>query len=345
MNKITNNTLRWQSYINRLFFLFLLLCTIFEVCAANSKPFPFSYGNQYKSFKNILLPHDANQVNTIFQDNSGLIWVGTKNGLFSYDGYRIQDYVLEADSETKDIFSIVQIDSVRLCLGTGRGILFFNLFTEQYEPVNAQLKKIRTVRSLALFDKKLWIGSRDKDLYCYDFEKDSLMSVPLTASDEQTIIYSLVPTEAKLYIGSYGGLSFYNPIKKKRERLPLPEQYENEMVNSLLWDEGRNCLWVGTEGALFQYIPDTRQINKIPSFPANSFKTLTLDGKKDLVVGTDNGLYIYGVESHKLEHIVHDSRNKQSLCNNIVWCAFTDKAKNVWLGTDRGSSLAVYHPK
>ena len=73
------------------------------------------------------------------------------------------------------------------------------------------------------------------------------------------------------------------------------------MVNSLLWDEGRNCLWVGTEGALFQYIPDTRQINKIPSFPANSFKTLTLDGKKDLVVGTDNGLYIYGVESHKLE--------------------------------------------
>ena len=101
MNKITNNTLRWQSYINRLFFLFLLLCTIFEVCAANSKPFPFSYGNQYKSFKNILLPHDANQVNTIFQDNSGLIWVGTKNGLFSYDGYRIQDYVLEADSIPK----------------------------------------------------------------------------------------------------------------------------------------------------------------------------------------------------------------------------------------------------
>lgn len=344
MNKITNNTLRWQSYINRLFFLFLLLCTIFEVCAANSKPYPFSYGNQYKSFKNILLPHDANQVNTIFQDNSGLIWVGTKNGLFSYDGYRIQDYVLEADSETKDIFSIVQIDSVRLCLGTGRGILFFNLFTEQYEPVNAQLKKIRTVRSLALFDKKLWIGSRDKDLYCYDFEQDSLMSVPLTASKEQTIIYSLAPTEDKLYIGSYSGLSFYNPIKKKRERFPLPEQYENEMVNSLLWDEGRNCLWVGTEGALFQYIPNTRQINKIPSFPANSFKTLTLDGKKDLVVGTDNGLYIYGVESHKLEHIVHDSRNKQSLCNNIVWCAFTDKAKNVWLGTDRGFSLAVYHP-
>ena len=70
---------------------------------------------------------------------------------------------------------------------------------------------------MALFDKKLWIGSRDKDLYCYDFEKDSLMSVPLTASDEQTIIYSLVPTEAKLYIGSYGGLSFYNPIKKKEK--------------------------------------------------------------------------------------------------------------------------------
>lgn len=343
INEIMNNTLKRQSYINRLFFLFLLLCTIPEVCAANSKSFPFSYDNQYKSFKNILLPHDANQVNTIFQDSSGLIWAGTKNGLFSYDGYRIQDYTMKAGPDTKTIYSITQIDSTHLCLGTGEGLLLFNLYTEQYESVNPQLKKIKGVRSLALFDKKLWIGSYNAGLFCYDFEQDLLKEIPLDSFNDNTIIYSLTSVGRKLYIGSYSGLSCYDTRKEIRESIPLPEQYKDLMVNSLLWDKQRNCLWVGAEGYLFQYIPDTKEIHTIPSFPVNSFKTLTLDGKQDLVIGTDNGLYVYEVESRKLEHIVHDSRNKQSLCNNIIWCAFTDRANNVWLGTDRGFSLAAYH--
>lgn len=343
MFEITAEKLGRKIHTDKLFILVLLLCVMFEIRADNNKPFPFSYDNQYKSFKNVFLPHDANLINTIFQDNSGLIWMGTKNGLFSYDGYRIQDYTIKSDSDTKNIFSIVQIDSTHLCLGTGRGLLLFNLYTEQYEPVNPSLQKIRTVRSLAIFDNKLWVGSRDDGLYFYDFVQQSLQNIPLTPIDDKTIVYSFAPTDEKLYIGSYGGLSVYDPIKKKREKIHLPDQYKNLMVNSLLWDKGRNCLWVGTEGYLFQYHADTHEISVASPFSVNSFKTLTLDGKKDLVIGTDNGLYIYGVESQRLEHVVHDSRNKQSLCNNIVWCAFTDKANNIWLGTDHGFSLAACH--
>ncbi len=343
MTKITTDNLRGNIYTNRLFFLFLLICTITEICADNRKPYLFSYENQYKSFKNVLLPHDANQVNAIFQDRSGLMWIGTKNGLFSYDGYRIQDYPMKAGPETKTIFSIVQIDSVYLCLGTGEGLLLFNLCTEQYESVNPQLRAVKAVRSLALFDNKLWVGSYNEGLFYYDFEQKLLKNVPSSSEDDKAIIYSLTSTGQKIYIGSYSGLSYYDPKEGKRVNISLSRQYKDLMVNSLLWDENRNSLWVGAEGYLFQYLPKTGEVHLVPSFPVNSFKTLALDGKQDLVIGTDNGFYVYEVESRKLKHIVHDSRNKQSLCNNIIWCVFADKANNVWLGTDRGFSLAAYH--
>lgn len=66
---------------------------------------------------------------------------------------------------------------------------------------------------------------------------------------------------------------------------------------------------------------------------------MALDGYGQLLVGTDNGLYIYGEDS-PLQHIVHDSRNLQSLSNNIVWTVYADCERNIWLGTDYGISMA-----
>ncbi len=67
-----------------------------------------------------------------------------------------------------------------------------------------------------------------------------------------------------------------------------------------------------------------------------------LDGDGSLLAGTDNGLFVYD-ESVSALHLLHDSRNPQSLSNNIIWNIFTDKEKNVWIGTDYGISLAPYN--
>lgn len=66
---------------------------------------------------------------------------------------------------------------------------------------------------------------------------------------------------------------------------------------------------------------------------------MALDGKQRLLIGTDNGLYIYK-ENEPLLHTRHDSRNLQSLADNIIWNIFTDRERNVWLGTNYGISLS-----
>ena len=56
-----------------------------------------------------------------------------------------------------------------------------------------------------------------------------------------------------------------------------------------------------------------------------------LDGDGNLLAGTDNGLYVYQNDNGTLQHIVHDSRNIQSLTNNIIWNIFADQEQNIWL--------------
>lgn len=153
----------------RLLLTFIVCVNIFLSLSANTtQPFqnPFTLQNQYDNFKNIFFPKNANLINALFQDKYGMIWIGTNFGLFSYDGYRVQ----AAGSVSKSIFSIIQLDDHRLCLATDEGVLYFNLFSEQFEAPLDFLNSIGAVRSLIQFHDALWIGTRDKGLFRYNLK-------------------------------------------------------------------------------------------------------------------------------------------------------------------------------
>lgn len=65
------------------------------------------------------------------------------------------------------------------------------------------------------------------------------------------------------------------------------------MVNSLLWDKGRDYVWVGTEGYLYKYDIRTQKVYRQSFLTGNSFKSLSLDSEDNLLIGTDAGLFVY----------------------------------------------------
>lgn len=325
--------------------IFLLVIYFISGClqlySTSSSASPFFYNFQYKSFKNIYLPIEANTINTIFQDNIGMVWIGTKQGLFSYNGYNIQKYTIDIDNGHNNISAIIQLNENYLCIGTEHGLRFFNLYTEQFDNLYPFVESIKSVRSLIIWDNKLWIGTNDKGLLYLDLKSKSLRQIPVKSEKNKSIVYTFQPANDKLYIGSYDGLSYYDPKERIRKQIPFPDRYQNLMVNSLLWDKKQKCLWIGTEGCLFRYYFKDLSFECSSLLPANSFKALTLDNNNNLIIGTDNGLYTYNNKTNKVDHIIHDSRNKRSLCNNVIWCSYTDRNNNVWLGTDYGISLMI----
>lgn len=67
----------------------------------------------------------SNSVNVVFRDNDGLLWVGTEDGLNSYDGYSLNRYLPNNSDSTfisgKQVFEISQFaqDLIMLSLGDG----------------------------------------------------------------------------------------------------------------------------------------------------------------------------------------------------------------------------------
>ena len=69
-------------------------------------------------------------------------------------------------------------------------------------------------------------------------------------------------------------------------------------------------------------------------------KSLCTDKQGNLLVGTDNGLYIVG-SNRTVDHILHDARVGESLAGDAVWSLFRDRDDNIWIGTNSGISMVA----
>ncbi|PIF05981.1 MAG: hypothetical protein CSA36_03920, partial [Draconibacterium sp.] len=96
-----------------------------------------SYGQEIKfSRLNIEDGLPSNMINVVFQSQKGFIWFGTREGLARFDGHRIVQISLPEEEfglvARKKITAICEDDENNLWIGTGYGVLCFNLVTETF---------------------------------------------------------------------------------------------------------------------------------------------------------------------------------------------------------------------
>ena len=253
----------------------------------------------------------AQTVCAITQDAQGVMWLGTENGLYSYDGYHGYRHYDDHSFSNTRVNALATEGNKLLYLATGNGMLLFNMQANRYETTSSsrafgdetKRKTLREQRAIDLKNKPSIYGSD---------------------------VYTLLHTSAGLLMGKLSGLYLGKRL------LPLAAGNQ-PLVNALAYDTKRHCYWIGTEGALYCADLQLQTFSKITALDGNSIKCLSLDENGNLYIGTDNGLYEMAMNS-AISHYTHDSSDVSSIPNNIVWACFVDKWQNVWIGTDNGLS-------
>ncbi len=289
-----------KQFIHRVYVVFLLALLVLPVAA--------------QRFINVSF-EGAQTVCAITQDAQGMMWIGTDNGLYSYDGYHgYLHYQDHAYSNTR--VNALAFDNNLLYLATGNGVLKFDTHANAYVQTpavadfqdEAKRKAVRELRVLDLKDKNANYGGD---------------------------VYALLHTSKGLLQGKINGLYLNNRL------LPLTAGAQ-PLVNALAYDAKRHCYWIGTEGALYCADLNLQTFSRIAALDGNSVKCLAEEANGNLYIGTDNGLYVMAM-NNAISHYSHDSRNEATIPNNIVWACFVDKWQNVWIGTDNGLSRLTTH--
>ena len=264
-------------------------------------------------------------IRCLAQDESHLIWLGTGNGLYCYDGYRSVPRFSLADPMQKTIYCMLSANH-HLYIGTTEG---FFVFDTQTNTCHRPKQSEKEARALVVRDNKILVGMPD-GLWEYDEKTDELYQ--LNASFNH--IYALEQVASKTFVGTLKGLFLLenNSVQEITVR-----KNEHPYINSLLVDEKRHCLWVGVVDMLYQYDLYTGHVKEIPEMEGVSVKAMSLAQDGTLYIATDNGFYTYSKGLFTLDK--HDVRNPHTLADNVVWSTCIDRCGNLILGTDGGLSV------
>lgn len=162
--------------IMRAKFLFLLFGLFFSVCQASILPLPLSGAFKTLPTLNNMPNKD---VQSIYQDKDGYIWISTRNGLFQYDGYSITSYKSNLYSPdlltNNNIFCTAEDGNHRLWIGTYSGMNVLDKQTGIIRKLNNPELDGNGVSSILVTrNNRIWFGT-ERGLLEYLVDKDSCL--------------------------------------------------------------------------------------------------------------------------------------------------------------------------
>lgn len=255
----------------------------------------------------------CNEVQDIFQDKEGFIWIATRYGLCRYDGYQFKTF--------------------RAALNTPGLLTNNNVFTLADD-----------------HNGTLWIGTQE-GLNAFDKRTGRIRQFTYPSLPHNVISCLLVDKEHNVWIGTDTGLAQYIPerdtivIHRGQEAGNLP----NCAIKSLIQDADGD-LWIGTwsNGLYRKPIERKTFISYPPLNDRNSANTVFQDSQGRIwVSGWDCGLYL--LNNHKnvkevtYRHFAHRNGDDNSLLDNIIYSIEEDpKTHSLWIGTRSGISIMQY---
>ncbi len=184
---------------------------------------------------------------TMFKSASGIVWVGAEDGLYSMQPNGSVSKVLDVYP-----YSIMEPVAGTLVIGTSNhGLLQFDEASKRVETLFAQ-HILPDIRQLIIWNGH-WTGFCNNGLFFIDPSKKTLkyayedrryMPAALPP-DVRVLVCLFADKEGLLWLGTYGGLYVWDPVKRHMYKMGTSEGLVNNSVKAIVQDADHS-VWVTT---------------------------------------------------------------------------------------------------
>ena len=277
-------------------------------------------------------------IQSVYVDDTDLLWVGTEKSGVAYCGQYIYRF---GSRHIGDVTAIAQDASGNIWYGTSdKGVIGYD----------GPLASLKVSCMEATPDGSLWVGSKRNGLTRI---KNGTAKVYSLATDSATTLIddhvNALCTDkiGNLWIATNGGMQVYNPKMNTFSSYTRENgKLSTNNITSLFYNNNgkTNDLYIGTaEGLVILNLSTTEKTvltgNKanLKSFTNNYITQVLQDSRGLIWIGTREGLNILNLENDSLNYLTE----KQGLSNNNVCGIAEDKNHNIWVTTSSGVSRIV----
>ncbi len=245
-------------------------------------------------------------VNQIYEDSFGYLWISTWNGLIKFDGYEYKTYTrIKTDNKSLPhnvCYNIFEDSKKRLWISTARGLALYDRKHDNFNRITFQGRKIKGVtKVLEDADGFIWVLSFI-DVLKYDPKNNKATRFHIIGDDfEDCGDYLWV-------VSQESGVKIINKRDKKIKELPLLTNKGGQTIN--------------------KHIRTIKQISN-----------------GDIYLGsTDHGLFIYNKNGMLKKHETAGAIGSYSFRNNFIHTIYEDRDHKIWIGNVNGN-ISIYDPE
>ncbi len=320
-------------------FLFILLATSMATHTLAQRP---DLQFEHIDTKNGLV---KNFVNKTLQDDIGIMWFATENGLNKFDGSNVSLYQHSPKNnnslQSNDIRSIYEDKKKNLWIGTRKGLHLYDRRNDNFIWYSNLQQSIEAICEDRF--NHLWVSTGNGELYIVDriSKKVSTYSHADTPVDN-------IGAFSSLFEDSEGVLWYVNEKEiQVIDRLNKTVIKTGLKINSAtcIFEDGKNQLWFGSrKDGLFLY---DRKLNKCNQYLYNrqdssahskyAIYCITEDHTGKLWIGREHyGLDILDVDRKTFYNYYPNAFDGESLGSHTIYSFCRDRNNSIWLGTFNG---------
>jgi ligand-binding sensor domain-containing protein/two-component sensor histidine kinase len=344
--------------MNKRYFLFILLSCF--LCRVSAQPTNLIFKNINRATG---LPVD--EVSNLAQDSSGFIWIGSREGLFRYDGFNYISYYYSPGKNASipgNYISKIHVDKTGLLwVGTLGGVVVMNDKGKRLDIFNSLSTTLFSKESDAVFDiqedkNSIWISTSDglfqvnKKYHDIAHTKRIDLKKNFHFSTNQLGLFN-IDNSGRLWLCTLHGLAIYDPLTGKlfhKENNPegLSILNEKSAFRSLSLDENNETVMYSIwEPAVRTFNRRDNKSNTIYSGKDSrnpDYGSLINQALKDdhgkLWIANGHGIRI--IDKNNEEQVIsYAPENFYGIRSNQVKSLLQDREGSIWLGTSEGISI------
>lgn len=285
-------------------------------------------------------------INTVCAEESGFIWIGTKDGLSKFDGYRLKKYTHQENDlrslPDNEIIKIVEDSLHNIWILTNKGIARYISQTDNFDiPKNEEGENI-VANSVRKTSGGVIFGMENQ-IYHYSYKTSKLENLLKFKRDENYLINDLWQWDDStiLCLNVWQDLLLLDLNNKKIKPSPF-DQLKN-ISRVLLDSEGH--VWCASYNEGITCFD--RQGNELASYNtsnsslSNDLILSMVEHNGEIWIGTDGGgINVLNPKTKNIITLEHRSGDINSLPTNAIQSLDIDN-NDIWAGTIRGGLINI----
>ena len=270
-------------------------------------------------------------VNSLYIDERGIIWIGTREGLNRYNGNDIKSFKLNKNDPnslfSNTVLRITGNKNGKVYLLCTDGVAEFDLTTQRFKTL------LQGNVDAIYFNEKLYIGKRE-EVFVYNESTGNFDLYYHLAGKDITLSCLHLDEKKNLWMGTTSNglycLSGDKKISQPVTRGNIASIYEDSSKELWIctWEEG--LYRIKTDSTIENFRHDPKNPNSICT---DFVRSCCEDNAGNLWIGTFHGLNRYEKSTGKFQLYTANANKPDGLTHSSIWCIVKDEQGTIWLGT------------